>query len=151
VSPAVRGAVERSVAHLEGLGATVVGEIPQRLDEALAVTRRYWARVRSELPGDDSQRHLVDWDRYRARMLEAHREVDAVIMPATAEVAPVRRPMAESDYVFTLPASLTGAPAAAVPVAEDSALPVAVQVVAHRWRDDVALRVAEAVEVRLPD
>jgi hypothetical protein len=66
VSPAVRGAVERSVAHLEGLGATVVGEIPQRLDEALAVTRRYWARVRSELPGDDSQRHLVDWDRYRA-------------------------------------------------------------------------------------
>ncbi len=150
VSPGVRDEVERSVARLAGLGATVVGEVPQHLDEALDVTRRYWARVRGELPADDAQQHLVDWDRYRARMLEAHREVDAVVLPAAAAVAPVHRPMAESDYVFTLPASLTGAPAAVVLVGAEGGLPIAVQVVAHRWRDDVALRVAAAVEVRDP-
>jgi Asp-tRNA(Asn)/Glu-tRNA(Gln) amidotransferase A subunit family amidase len=67
-------------------------------------------------------------------------------MPATPSVAPVHRPTTETDYIFTLPASLTGAPGAVVPVAEDAGLPIAVQIVARRWRDDVALRIAEALE-----
>ena len=74
-------------------------------------------------------------------------------MPATPSVAPVhpsdvpvQRPTTEADGIFTLPASLTGAPGAVVPVAEDAGLPIAVQIVARRWRDDVALRIAEALE-----
>jgi Asp-tRNA(Asn)/Glu-tRNA(Gln) amidotransferase A subunit family amidase len=50
------------------------------------------------------------------------------------------------ETIFTLPASLTGAPGVVVPVAEDAGLPIAVQIVARRWRDDVALRIAEALE-----
>ena len=145
-TPAVRSAVERSIAFLEGLGAKVVDEIPQHLDEALDITMRYWKRKVDGLPADDAERHLVDWDRYRARMLVAHRDVDAVIMPATASVAPSHRPMTADDYIFTLPASLTGAPAVVVPVAEDAGLPIAVQVVARPWRDDVALAIAAALE-----
>jgi amidase len=146
VSPAVRRAVERSVALLEHSGATVVGEVSPRLDEAFDVTQRYWARTRGTLAAADAQAHLVAWDRYRGRMLDAHHDVDVVVLPATASAAPLHRPMADDDYVFTLPASLTGAPAAVVPVAAEYRLPIAVQVVAHRWRDDVALRVAALLE-----
>jgi Asp-tRNA(Asn)/Glu-tRNA(Gln) amidotransferase A subunit family amidase len=120
--------------------------VSPRLDEAFDVTQRYWARARGTLATEDAQAHLVAWDRYRERMLDAHRDVDVVVLPATASVAPLHRAMADDDYVFTLPASLTGAPAAVVPVAAEDGLPVAVQVVAHRWRDDVALRVAEILE-----
>ena len=37
-------------------------------------------------------------------------------------------------------------PGAVVPVAEDAGLPIAVQIVARRWRDHVVLRIAEALE-----
>ena len=67
-------------------------------------------------------------------------------MPATPSVAPVHGSTAEADGIFLLPASLTGAPAAVVPVAEDAGLPIAVQIVARRWRDDIALRIAEVLE-----
>jgi Asp-tRNA(Asn)/Glu-tRNA(Gln) amidotransferase A subunit family amidase len=80
-------------------------------------------------------------------MLRATDGVDAVVMPATPSVAPVHGARTEADTgIFTLPASLTGAPGAVVPVAEDAGLPIAVQIVARRWRDDVALRIAEVLE-----
>jgi Asp-tRNA(Asn)/Glu-tRNA(Gln) amidotransferase A subunit family amidase len=49
--------------------------------------------------------------------------------------------MTVEDYLFCLPASLTGAPAITVPVGDG-----AVQVIGHRWRDDVAVAVARVVE-----
>ena len=148
-SAAVRAAVERSVAQLEGLGAGVVGEIPQHLDEAFDVTTRYWKRKANGLAGAEVERHLVDWDRYRKRMLRAHRDVDAVIMPITESIAPPRRPMTGADYVFALPASLTGAPAVVVPVAKDAGMPIAVQIVGRPWQDHTALHIAEILESAL--
>ena len=144
-SAATCDAVQAAVARLATMGATVVGEVPQYLDEALDVTKRYWARCKGELPGSDAEQHLVDWDRYRVRMLRATDGVDAIVMPVTPSVAPVHG-ATDATGIFTLPASLTGAPAAVVPVAEDAGLPIAVQIVARRWRDDVALRIAEALE-----
>ena len=144
-SAATCDAVQAAVARLATMGATVVGEVPQYLDEALDVTKRYWARCKGELPGSDAEQHLVDWDRYRVRMLRATDGVDAIVMPVTPSVAPVHG-ATDAAGIFTLPASLTGAPAAVVPVAEDAGLPIAVQIVARRWRDDVALRIAEALE-----
>ena len=88
----------------------------------------------------------MDWDRYRSRMLRAHAGVDIVVMPVTLATAPLHRDMETSDYIFTMPASLTGAPAVVVPVGFDAQLPIAVQVVAHHWRDDIALRAATAIE-----
>jgi Asp-tRNA(Asn)/Glu-tRNA(Gln) amidotransferase A subunit family amidase len=53
--------------------------------------------------------------------------------------------MEETDYVFCLPASLTGYPSVVVPVAIDSELPVAVQIVARPRRDDLALQAARVL------
>ena len=111
---------------------------------------RYWKRKVNQLPGDDAERHLVDWDRYRTRMRVAGQGIDAVVMPATTSVAPIHRPMTATDYIFMLPASLTGAPVGVVPVAEDMNLPIAVQVVAQPWHDHVALGIAAALEAGSP-
>ena len=72
-SAATCDAVQAAVARLATMGATIVGEVPQYLDEALDVTKRYWARCKGELPGSDAEQHLVDWDRYRVRMLPRNR------------------------------------------------------------------------------
>jgi amidase len=143
---AVRAVVEDSVQRLADAGASLAGEVDFRLDESFDITRRYWSRCRGTLPADDAERHLVDWDRYRARMLDELREVDVVLMPATADVAPLHRPIGETDFIFTLPASLTGAPAAVLPVRSASTLPVAAQIVGRQWCDDVVLCVAGLLE-----
>ena len=145
-APDIRDAVTAAVHALEADGAVNVGPIDQRLDEALDITLRYWKRASGRLEGWDVEAHLTDWDRYRTRMLRAHAEVDVVVMPVTPTTAPLHRPMETLDYLFTFPASLTGAPAVVVPTGTSDGVPVAVQVVADRWRDDVALRVAEAIE-----
>ena len=145
-TPVVRAAVEGSVARLAALGATIAGAVPQDLDAALDITRRYWKRARGVSDNAEIEGQLRDWDRYRTKMLQATRDVDVVVMPATAGVAPEHRPTAETDYVYLLPASLTGAPAVVVPVTFAASLPVAVQVVARPWDDHVALAVAAMLE-----
>ncbi|MCY3707467.1 MAG: amidase family protein, partial [Caldilineaceae bacterium] len=50
-------------------------------------------------------------------------------------------------FDYTVPFSLTGYPAAVVPVAvDDEGLPVAVQIVSHPWREDIVLALAAALE-----
>ena len=141
---AIGRAVESAVASLATRGASAVGEVPQHLDEAFDITLRYWQR--SSLSGADADRQLTDWDRFRSRALGQWDDVDVILMPVTRTPAPQHRAMEVTDYVFTLPASLTGTPAAVVPVGEEDGLPIAVQVVARPWADHVALAVASALE-----
>ena len=47
--------------------------------------------------------------------------------------------------VFTQPISFIGLPVVAAPVPVDP-LPVAVQIIAAPWREDIALRIARALE-----
>jgi amidase len=47
---------------------------------------------------------------------------------------------------FITPANVLGLPAAAVPTGLHEDLPTGVQVYADRWRDDLALEGAEAIE-----
>lgn len=144
-SQPVMSAVTAALATLETAGCRLAGEFDFRLDESLDITRRYWRR--DLLTGAEADRHLRDWDGYRWSMLAKMADFDAVVLPAVAGVAPTHRPMTEEDYVFTLPASLTGWPATAVPAGFAGALPVGVQVVAGPWRDDVALRVADVIHL----
>jgi amidase len=144
-TPAVRAAVTGSIVALEARGATVIGEVPHDFSNALDITQRYWKRAAGASDNAEIERQLADWDRYATRMLQATRTVDVIVMPATPDVAPPHRPMTATDYVFLLPASLTGAPAVVLPVASDNGLPIAVQVVAHRWHDHIALAAAQAV------
>lgn len=90
-----------------------------------------------------------------ARLFET---VDVVIAPSTPCVAPksgtrvltldgVDMPLRPNIGVFTQPISFTGLPVVAVPVwLPGAALPIGVQVIAPPWREDLALRVAAALE-----
>jgi aspartyl-tRNA(Asn)/glutamyl-tRNA(Gln) amidotransferase subunit A len=93
---------------------------------------------------------------YQARILELFKDVDAVLLPATPCTAPrlgqetftldgVDMPVRANLGVYTQPISLIGLPVVAVPVPL-TPLPIAVQIVAAPWREDVALRIAYALE-----
>ena len=72
--------------------------------------------------------------------MEAVDKVDLLLTPPVREVAPEARPIEGDDFVFTLPASLTGSPALVVPMTvDDCGLPVAVQVVGRPWQDALVL------------
>jgi aspartyl-tRNA(Asn)/glutamyl-tRNA(Gln) amidotransferase subunit A len=93
---------------------------------------------------------------YQARVLELFNEVDAVLLPATPCTAPligqqtfvldgVELPVRANLGVYTQPVSFIGLPVVAAPVPL-TPLPIAVQIVAAPWREDVALRIAYALE-----
>ena len=145
--PAVASAVEQVAERLLAAGARPVPWRYPWLADAWSITQGYWTRAagRPGLTGAEVHRQLWDWDRFRTRCLEAMDEVDVLVMPATAGSAPVQRALDGADFVFTLPASLAGAPALVVPAGRDAAgLPVGVQLVGRPWEDHVLLAAARA-------
>ena len=93
---------------------------------------------------------------YRARVLELFDEVDAIIALATPCVAPaigqqtfvldgIELPVRPNLGIYTQPISFIGLPVAAVPVALKP-LPIGVQIIAAPWREDIVLRIANALE-----
>jgi AtzE family amidohydrolase len=94
---------------------------------------------------------------YRARVLELFQTVDVILAPATPFTAPLigqqtmvldgaEVPLRPNIGIFTQPISFIGLPVVAVPVPLEP-LPIGVQIIAAPWREDVALRVAHALEV----
>jgi amidase len=134
--------VHAALTRLRESGATIADEaMADPCADALDLTRRYWRR--HELTGDEYHTLLWDWDRFRRRMLQQTQRVDALVLPATSEPAPLWRESIETDYLWQLPWSLTGSAAVVVPTGTDGAgLPLAVQIVAPRGCDGVALDVA---------
>ena len=139
--------VEHVADRLEHLGASRVSRVPEAwLSEALDITNRYWKR--SDLSGDDADLQLRDWDRFRSRYLEYAEQVDMIVMPVTLETAPRHRQITGQDFIFMLPASLTGSPAISIPAGTDkSGLPIGVQLVGRPWEDHRVLAAARAVTV----
>jgi AtzE family amidohydrolase len=93
---------------------------------------------------------------YRARVLELLAEIDVILAPATPCTAPligqqtfmldgVELPVRANLGIYTQPISFIGLPVVAVPVPLKP-LPIAVQIIAAPWREDVALKVARALE-----
>jgi Asp-tRNA(Asn)/Glu-tRNA(Gln) amidotransferase A subunit family amidase len=139
----------RAVNTLARAGATVVEQaLPDMREQALELTRRYWNP--GELSGEQHVRLLWDWDRFRRRLLIATAELDVLVAPATRGPAPPWRESIESDYCWTLPWSLTGAPVVVVPVGTQDGLPIAVQIVGHPWQDHIALAAARHIEYDFP-
>jgi len=95
---------------------------------------------------------------FAAQAEEVFRSHDVLLAPCTPMAAPklgtqtvtldgVEMPLRPNIGVYTQPISFIGLPVAAVPVWPDgSALPVGIQVIARAWREDIALRVARALE-----
>jgi len=93
---------------------------------------------------------------YRARVLELFKSVDVILAPATPCVAPklgqtmftldgVELPVRANIGIHTQPISFIGLPVVAVPVPLQP-MPIGVQIIAAPWREDIALRVAHALE-----
>lgn len=147
VAASTRAAVERAAAALVAAGATVVDEaLPLDLDRAMEITVGYWTRTSRS--GLEAQQQLDAWDRYDRWISRGAATVDVLLSPVVTDVAPRRRAIGPDDYAFTLPWSLTGWPAASVPMGLDDAtgMPLAVQVIAPRWHDEVVLAVAATLE-----
>jgi aspartyl-tRNA(Asn)/glutamyl-tRNA(Gln) amidotransferase subunit A len=95
---------------------------------------------------------------YRDQVIKLFDEVDAILAPATPCTAPrigqetfmfddVELPVRANLGLYTQPISFIGLPVVAVPVPL-TPLPIAVQVIAAPWREDVALRIAHALEAK---
>ena len=95
---------------------------------------------------------------YREQVLKLFAEVDAILAPATPCTAPligqqtfmfgdVEMPVRANLGLYTQPISFIGLPVVAVPVPL-APLPIGVQIIAAPWREDVALRIAHALETK---
>jgi 1-carboxybiuret hydrolase len=95
---------------------------------------------------------------YRTEVLKLFAEVDAILAPATPCTAPLigqdmiefgeaKLPVRANLGIYTQPFSFIGLPVVAVPVPLDP-LPIAVQIITAPWREDVALRIAHALETK---
>ncbi|MGY4628122.1 AtzE family amidohydrolase [Bradyrhizobium sp. USDA 4486] len=93
---------------------------------------------------------------YRGQLAEIFKSVDVLLAPATPCTAPklgqvnfnldgVELPVRANIGIHTQPISFIGLPVVAVPVALEP-LPIGVQIIAAPWREDIALRVAYALE-----
>jgi hypothetical protein len=139
VSPVMEAALDRVAEIVKSAGATLVGEPPDWLDESRRITEAYWNRA--QRTGRQVEQDLMDWDRFRRRVLMDTGDVDVIVTPTVRDTAPLHRAMVTEDYLFCLPPSLTGAPALSLPVGDG-----AVQVIAHRWSDHVAVAAARMIE-----
>ena len=93
---------------------------------------------------------------YRAQLTEIFKSVDVLLAPATPCIAPklgqvnfnldgVELPVRANIGIHTQPISFIGLPVVAVPVPLEP-LPIGVQIICAPWREDIALRVAHALE-----
>jgi 1-carboxybiuret hydrolase len=119
-----------------------------------AVRDRLLAGAMVPAPLVDRAQKFRRW--YRARVLELFKSVDVIIAPATPCVAPklgqvtfvldgVELPVRANIGIHTQPISFIGLPVVAVPVPLQP-MPIGVQLIAAPWREDIALRVAYALE-----
>jgi aspartyl-tRNA(Asn)/glutamyl-tRNA(Gln) amidotransferase subunit A len=102
----------------------------------------------------DRAQKFRNW--YRAQVLELFKSVDVIIAPATPCVAPklgqttfvldgVELTVRANIGIHTQPISFIGLPVVVVPVPLEP-MPMGVQIIAAPWREDIALRVAHALE-----
>jgi len=141
--------VEGAALHLQRLQTRAADFDPDVRDRLIAGAM---------LPGAWAAQAQKFRRRFREEALALFRDVDILIAPAT----PCRAPrLGQKTFVldgkellvrpnlglFTQPISFIGLPVVAAPVWTDGeTLPIAVQIIAAPWREDLALRVARALE-----
>ncbi len=119
-----------------------------------AVRDRLIAGAMVPAPLVDRAQKFRRW--YRAQVLELFKTVDVILAPATPCIAPklgqvtfnldgVDLPVRANIGIHTQPISFIGLPVVAVPVPLEP-MPIGVQIIAAPWREDIALRVAHALE-----
>jgi amidase len=175
-TPETAAAVERALHALERAGCRIapLGEIPDspRLYEAYmalifgdggaAVLRllERWGSVESPLRARIAgmatleSRELTahsEWiDEWRSRMLGLFLGKDVIVCPVNGAPAPPHGAFDRATAAYTQVFNVTGWPSTVVRAGTSpEGLPIGVQVVAHPWREDVSLAVAEHLEREL--
>jgi len=139
--------VEGASLHLDRLRKR-----PDHFDPA--VRDRLIAGAMIPAPLVDRAQKFRRW--YRAQVAELFKTVDVIIAPATPCIAPklgqatfmldgVELPLRANIGIHTQPISFIGLPVVAVPIPLQP-MPIGVQIIASPWREDVALRIAYALE-----
>ncbi|HEV2154579.1 AtzE family amidohydrolase [Bradyrhizobium sp.] len=119
-----------------------------------AVRDRLIAGAMVPAPLVDRAQKFRRW--YRAQLAQIFKSVDVLLAPATPCTAPklgqvnfnldgVELPVRANIGIHTQPISFIGLPVVAVPVPLEP-LPIGVQIICAPWREDIALRVAYALE-----
>jgi AtzE family amidohydrolase len=140
---------------IDGLRIAIAGGYFQKnvFPEAVEAVSRVAKALDATTTVDRAQK-FRRW--YRAKVLELFKSVDVLIAPATPCIAPklgqvnfvldgVELPVRANIGIHTQPISFIGLPVVAVPVPLEP-MPIGVQIIAAPWREDVALRVAHALE-----
>jgi amidase len=104
---------------------------------------------RTDLAGFQS--YWAQWDRYRSEVASFLRRYDAIVCPVYPQPAlPHGVSIHDANFrgfSYTMAYNLAGLPSAVVRCGESSlGLPIAVQIVARPWREDVALAIAGRLE-----
>jgi amidase len=130
-----------AAAALVEAGARVEHATPPAGGHELTV--QVWNSYGDEAIGYDLLRR---WDAFRAAMLAFGEAFDVILSPVFPTPAPPHGEV-PNETSYTTPHNLSGWPAATVRCGTSwDGLPIGVQVIAHPWRDDVALAVAAALE-----
>ena len=146
VTSSVSNAVGRSAQAIARTGAQVVENRPLDLVGGARDLDRGWRNM-AGTRGQDVIELLHAWDQFRTNLLQYIQYYDAILCPAVHNTAPSIGTRDTQRFDYTVPFSLTGYPAAVLPVTQDSyGLPVAVQIISHPWREDIVLALAHHLE-----
>lgn len=170
-SPETSAAVRDAAAALAEIGASVREEPPPGVEEARSLwtglfvsdggagvrrlleklgTRQMhpfleWTRQGEDLPTSQYTQLFTRWNRLRSEGLAFLQRYDVIICPVNATPATLHGE--PTPFGYTYPYNLLGWPVAVVRCASSpEGLPIGVQIVAHPWREDVALAVAGFLE-----
>ena len=148
-----------------GHAITILSEMATAVEQYDAEHRAdygYGVRLNLALARELTNRDYVRAQQVRTRLTNTFervlRDVDAVVTPTTAIVAPTIAPdvfpSGESNLDttsalmrFVFPSNLTGHPALTLPSGYDAeGMPVGVQLIGRPWEEHVLLRLGEAIE-----
>lgn len=97
------------------------------------------------------QRYWSEWDAYRTGMCAFFQNYDVILCPVYTQPALLHSTSTMDEnfrgFSYTMAYNVTGWPAAVVRCGEStSGLPIGVQIVAHPFREDIAIAVASRLE-----
>ena len=97
---------------------------------------------------------MLQWDKFCSSMLSFMDKHDVIICPGCAFLAPLHGASLDLEmipaFTYTMTYNLTGWPGVVLRAGTSpEGLPIGVQVVARPWREDVALAVAQHIEIAL--
>lgn len=149
--------VELTKAVLGGDGGATVQNLLQAAgttEMSPLLQRRQKIRTAGMLPIDEFYRQMTRWQKFQSSMLAFFQPYDVIVCPANASPAMPHGTTSDPDkflaFMYTLTYNLTGWPGVVVRGGTSpEGLPIGVQVVAHPWKEHVALAVAQHLERRL--